>query len=108
MRELLLAAHKLELKVGEQHVIELEGLGSAGYVWTFQLDDNASIVSIVKQTAAPRPLPPFPEAFSELERFRVIARAPGLVVVTFVHRRPWEDNNIPPRAEMVYEILVKI
>ncbi len=99
--------HKLELKVGEQYVIELEGLGSAGYVWTFQLEDNASIVSIVKQIAAPRPLSPSPEAFSAPESFRVIARAPGRVVVTFVQRRPWEGNDVPSHAEKIFEILVK-
>ena len=102
-----MAAHKLELQVGEQHLIKLEGLGSAGYSWSFYLDGDGSIVSIVKQANAPIPPLPTPEAFDVQENFAIIAKAPGRVVVKFAQRRLWEGADIPPRAEKVFEILVK-
>ena len=107
MKEWSLAAHRLELRVGDQHIINLEGLGSAGYVWIFRIEGNSSIVSITKQ-AAVAPSLQTPEAYSTQESFRVIAESPGQVVVKFVQRHPWESDDIPPRAEKVFEILVKI
>lgn len=107
-KEWSLAAHKLELQVGEQHLIELEGLGSAGYTWTFQLEGDASVANIVKRTNAPMPSPLTPETFSVQESFVIIAKVPGRVMVKFAQRRLWEDNDIPPRAEKVFEVFVKV
>jgi hypothetical protein len=103
-----LELRRLELRAGEQHVITLEGLGAAGYVWTFHVDGSPGIVSIAKKIGAAPALPSHtPETFSVQESFTIAAALPGRVVVTFLQMRPWESDETPPRAQIVFEILVK-
>jgi len=100
---------RIELKVGEGHDFSLEGLGSAGYSWTFQLEGPGDVANI-SMTAAQGPTKPKPgglppESYSINELVRVQAKKIGHVTAHFALRRSWE-KDIPPLKEYDLEILV--
>jgi hypothetical protein len=101
-----LEAHKLELHISEQHLIKLDGLGSAGYVWSVRIDGDKSALSIIKRPISRNSSLHPPDSVSLPEEFTLIGLAAGRVVATFVQKRPWE-GDMPSRAEVVYYILVK-
>ena len=100
---------RIVLKVGEEYNFSLEGLGSAGYSWTFRLDGPSDVVS-VSMTAAQIPLKPKPGElppgnYSINELVRVQAKKVGSILAHFVLSRSWEKNN-PPLKE--YDLVIRV
>src|SRR2546423_12802603 len=60
-KELLLEAHEIVLKSGESHRLELGGLGSAGYMWSYEVAGEPDAVAVTIEAAgAPAPPPGAP------------------------------------------------
>lgn len=101
-------AHKINLRVGETHELELGGLGSAGYVWEHQIDGLADVASVSKKPVAPPPPPPIgtiPKTTSVSEIFIIKALRSGETKIRFRLRRPWERDG-PPLKDLILEISV--
>jgi predicted secreted protein len=90
------------LRVGDQHVLELPGLGTAGYRWQWTVAGDPSLLSVRRLPAA-EPAPRRPGA-SAAERFAIEARRPGRVRVEFVQRRPFEPEEVPPNRRHQLEV----
>src|SRR5438552_8410391 len=57
-KESLLEAHEIALKPGESDRLELGGLGSAGYMWSYEVAGEPDAVAVTIETAAPPAAPP--------------------------------------------------
>jgi predicted secreted protein len=96
---------KVALKVGERWSVRLPGLGSAGYQWTWELQQGVGVVAV---SLAPAPLPATQPAGGEPpgtssvdEVVEVRALRPGEAVLHFVQRRPWQADQAPYRQHVV-------
>jgi len=90
----------LELRVGEQHRLELRGLGSAGYSWEPSVEGPEGVVEIRRAPSGPLPgQPPAggppPDNASLPEAFEIVAVRAGNARVRFALRRAWEEEPAP-------------
>ena len=97
---------QVELNVGETYTIELPSLGAAGYLWTYQVAENSSLVTISiearpAQSNSAENLPRVGSSNNEL--FILKALKVGHSRVRLIQRRPWEQKQ-PPLKEHVLEI----
>jgi hypothetical protein len=101
--------HKVTLGAGKTWSITLPGLGSAGYVWKYQIDGRDDIVSVSHESTGGPPLPPAgaepPPGYSRDEVFTIVGLRPGRVKVRLVQSRTWEAGK-PPFREVILEIEV--
>ena len=84
----------LTLRKGENHILVLPGLGSAGYQWTVQAADR-EIVSITEMPLAAGEVRAVIQGSVE-ERFRLTALAPGETVIRLTQMRRFGTE--PPHA----------
>jgi len=94
----------IELRVGEEHLVTLAGLGTAGYRWGVEVEDGGEVVDVVRMGGKP------PETAavgaSANEAFRLRAKRPGSVRIRFAQRRPWEQDEVPPANERTIRLRV--
>ncbi len=90
----------VQLRVGEEHPIELDSLRTAGYEWQPELEGDESVAEVVKDEAPPETggqavgaAPP--------EVFKIKALRPGKATVRFAQRRPWETGGDPGDEHVV-------
>ncbi len=81
----------IKLNVGKSSTIVLTSLASAGYLWTFQID-NEQIVS-VSEDRSPTTSGDVKAGSSFPEKFLVTALKPGTAKLIFVQKRSWEQNK---------------
>jgi predicted secreted protein len=99
----------IELGVGEEYVLRLPGLGSAGYEWSCDVIGDEGVVGISRETPAgpsvpaPGGLPP--SNFNVDEALVVKARKPGQVRLHLTLRRPWERDAAPQDERFVDAIV---
>ena len=93
----------IELRKGKRSTVALKGLGSAGYRWSFTVDDPR-IVSVERIVATKRP-GGAPPSYSLDEQFAITGRMVGETVVRFRQGRPFEPSK-PPMATR--DILVRV
>jgi predicted secreted protein len=88
----------IRLQVGEEHLVPLSGLGSAGYVWDREIggaDPEAVGVQIEPMDVA---MPAGQLGGHSVDyTARIRAVRPGSVTVNFLLRRPWERGVGPIR-----------
>jgi predicted secreted protein len=99
-----LSADELVLRVGEKHVIVLEGFGSAGYVWEPVVEGDVGAVDVFIGPAHAQPTaddaePPM--AFSVDQEGAITGRNPGNATVRFRLARPWEAEVREERSVRV-------
>lgn len=98
---------KIELKVGEKYTFRLKGLGAAGYIWEYSIEETGKIVSVsseyVDEGKKTGPLPP---GYSLDVLITVLALEPGHATIHLAQRRSWEKDK-PPVKERVLEIFIK-
>ena len=82
----------LQMKVGEEHSIALEGLMTSGYVWEPEVAGDESVAEVTKEQADDRD-PGVAFGGSSREAFKIKAVRPGTVTVRFAQRRPWDPDN---------------
>jgi predicted secreted protein len=94
----------VELRVGDEHAVRLPGLGTAGYRWTPQPEAGEGVVEVHAAGAAA----PASDAVgsSSDELFTIQAIGPGVTVVRFAQRRPWDPSDEPPAGEHLVELHV--
>ena len=95
---------RLTLSVGEQRIVPLRALSTAGYRWSGSVSgpDPAAITLEVRRGELAPGGPPGPSAPEEAV---VRGLQPGRAVVRLEQRRPWEDAQ--PPAE-VLELQVEV
>jgi predicted secreted protein len=96
-------ADVVNLRVGDEHELRLEGLATAGYRWMPVVEDDA--VAAVAEAGVGE-LPNRRIGTSADELFTIRAVGPGATRVRFEQRRPFEPKDVPPAAEHVVEIRV--
>jgi predicted secreted protein len=95
----------VRLKRGDQHIIRLRGLGTAGYEWVYENSDR-KIAGVQKayadasESLSERNLGP-----SATEIFTITALQPGEVTLRFQQVRQWEPGK-PPREEKLVKLIV--
>lgn len=100
----------IELRVGEVHKLKLPGLGTAGYVWTFAIEDCNLIAVTAGKTERSQPANSgelSSVGSSVDESFTILALKPGRTNVHFAQRRPWEGEQTSLR-EQTLEVNIKM
>ena len=99
--------NQINLRVGERHVVRLEGLGAAGYEWMPEIEGEGVSVEKVRDPSQEEVDPgSMPAGQSFPEAFRIEGRAPGRATIRFLQRRPWEAGA-PPANEHVIHVEVR-
>jgi predicted secreted protein len=86
----------LELCVGESQEFSLASLGTAGFVWTYELESDDGIVRLSRRRERPDKAAPIGR--STPERLMIQATAPGHAVIRMHQARPWESKVAPRRS----------
>ena len=101
---------KIELKVGETYRLRLASLGTAGYVWTYEIQGNRNLVDVSEARADE--VQPIDERGTPLvgasvdKVFTLQALETGSVTIHFTQSRPWEKDK-PPLKEHYLEIFIQ-
>jgi hypothetical protein len=109
MRDLSLETHNVSLRPGEIYRFELGGLGSAGYIWGYEIYGDPGIFTISLEPYNIPPSPPPgnlpPSSFSAGIAAIITARESGITTIRFFLHRPWERDK-PPLRELSLKIEV--
>ena len=92
----------LNLAVGESRELSLASLGTAGFVWTHQLEGDDGIVRLSRRRS--RPGEAAPVGRSTTERLIIQATAAGHAVIRMYQARPWESGA--PRASFAINVSI--
>lgn len=82
---------EIHLKTGESTTIQLKGLATAGYQWSYVSDDDKNLVSISKDYLSTQKA----VGASADEVFTITANNKGIVNISFYQKRNWETNVEP-------------
>jgi predicted secreted protein len=93
----------LQLVVGESRELEMVSLGTAGFVWSQELEGDDGTVRLTRSRG--RPFPPGPVGRSTTERLLITATAPGRALIRLRQARPWEAGTAP-RASLRINVQV--
>ena len=93
----------LKLAVGESRELSLASLGTAGFLWTYQLQGDDGIVRLTRRRR--RPEDADSAGHSTTERLVIQATAPGRTVIRMQQARPWE-SKVAPRASFAINVQV--
>ncbi len=93
----------LSLAVGESQELALASLGTAGFVWTTELEGDDGVLRVIRRRGAPgKPSPP---GRSTTELLKIMAEAPGHAVIRLQQARPWEVGK-KPRASFAINVQI--
>ena len=84
----------IHLKVGEEHVLRLTGIGTTGYEWQAELA-HKKIVSVKKEIVETKPKGNFRAGESSDEQFTIKALQSGKTEMHLTLSRAWEKGNKP-------------
>lgn len=93
----------LSLAVGESRELSLASLGTAGFVWTAELEGDDQILRVTRRRAAPGRVSPPGRSTAEL--LMIVAQAPGRAVIRMQQARPWE-SGVAPRASFAINVQI--
>jgi predicted secreted protein len=90
----------VEMHVGEERVIDLPGLATAGYVWTCTVSGDAAVLTVTfgPGTRPDQPQSSPPQTGSYPEKAVLHAAAQGRVTVHLTLARPWETAARPAQT----------
>ena len=94
---------ELNLAVGESRELALASMGTAGFVWTAELEGDDGVVRVSRRRAKPEGASPPGRSTAEL--LRIIAEAPGHAVIRLQQARLWERNKAP-RASFAINVSI--
>ena len=92
----------LRLAVGESQELSLASLGTAGFVWTYQMEGDDGIVRLTRRRGREEA---GPVGRSTPERLMIQATAPGHAVIRMQQARPWE-SRVAPRKSFAINVQV--
>jgi predicted secreted protein len=110
MKEAFCEVYKTSLKTGQFYSLKLGGLGSAGYLWEYNVGANEGIVKLDIERSSPPPKSPgqnLPSNYSVEETLIITALNQGFAKVEARLRRPWEKDKQPLRTVLV-EVTVSL
>ena len=91
----------INLKLNENYVLDLAGMGTAGYSWVYNVDKE-NIVTISHQYI----VPPNPKPGGRgIERFTISGIQRGSYIIEFRQIRSWEKGQ-PPLSVRKFQINV--
>ena len=93
----------LQLSVGESRELNLSSLGTAGFVWTYELESDDGIVRLSRRRGGRDEAGPIGR--STPEKLMIQATAPGHAVIRMQQARPWE-SKVPPRKSFAINVQV--
>ena len=93
----------LNLAVGESRELNLASLGTAGYVWTYELESDDGIVRLSRRRGRREEAGPIGR--STPEKLMIQATAPGRAVIRMQQARPWE-SKVAPRKSFAINVQV--
>ena len=93
----------LSLAVGESHELALASLGTAGFVWTAELEGDTGVVRVSRRRGPPGSVSAPGRSTPEL--LRIMADAPGHAVIRLQQARPWESGK-KPRASFAINVSI--
>ena len=93
----------LTLAVGESREVNLASLGTAGFVWTHELEGDDGILRLTRRRG--RPDEAGAVGRSTTERLMILATAPGRAVIRMHQARPWE-SGVAPRASFAINVSI--
>jgi len=97
------------LKVGEEHFVKLDGLGSAGYLWDFVVEQGSTLLTVesvqTEKTAIGSGATPTSSSIPS--SFVIKALAPGQARVHFTLQRPWLVGKMAPFRDHLLEITIQ-
>jgi predicted secreted protein len=91
----------LTLNVGEEYVVELPSLATAGYMWREDLSQSG-VIEVSWTLGVPAGSAPLPVGQSAPERLKIRALAPGELTLTLNQRRSWERNRPAVRSHSIH------
>ncbi len=92
----------MTIKTGATYSLELKGLGSAGYAWTFDVTGDKEAVAVSFAAAASD----HPIVGSVDHELLIKGLAHGKATVRAVLKRPWEKDKLPAE-ERVLKVTVE-
>jgi predicted secreted protein len=93
----------LSLAVGESRELPLASMGTAGFVWTAELEGDTGVVRVSRRRASPDQKSPPGRSTQEL--LNIVADAPGRAVIRLQQARPWELGK-KPRASFAINVQI--
>ncbi len=94
----------LQLKKGENHVLQLKGLATAGYEWGYTIE-NEKIVSVQKQFVATDQTEKKLAGASANESFTITGLQKGSTQVHFKQARSWETGNSSNEKQVTVTVI---
>ena len=86
----------ITLTVGSAHVLELPGLGTAGYRWSHTIDGDPEVITVSWQRGVPAgAAESTPIGLSHQELVTIYAAHPGTVTMQLSQQRAWETEKPP-------------
>jgi len=85
--------------------VVLGGLGSAGYVWEFEVDEPPGVIAVrpgLSSVVPPHANHSRLQTYSVEHTFIIDALRPGKAEVRFLLRRPWQKDVPPARTVTVH------
>ncbi len=106
-RDLYLEApSEIVIRPGGTRRIMLGGLGSAGYLWEFEIEGPAGVIAVHPDFSMQKDsthIHPSTLQTSSVEHLFIIdALRPGKAEVRFLLRRPWQKDTPPVRTIAVH------
>jgi len=97
------------LKVGEEHLVKLNGLGSAGYLWDFAVEKGSTLLTVESVPTEKTVIGSgaAPTSSSIPSSFLIKALAPGQARVHFTLQRPWLVGKMAPIRDHLVEITIQ-
>ena len=93
----------LKMAVGESRELNLASPGTAGFLWTYQLEGDEGILRLTRRRRRPEKADPIGRSTSE--RLMIQATAPGRAVIRLQQARPWE-SRVAPRKSFAINVQV--
>jgi predicted secreted protein len=93
----------LTLAVGESRELTLASLGTAGFVWSAELEGDDGILRVSRRRG--RPGVGAAPGRSTAELLTIEAEAPGEAVIRMQQARPWE-SGVEPRAAFAIRVQI--
>lgn len=81
----------------------LTGIPSAGYQWSYKIDDD-SLIEMVKKESKDEETEPGMTGTSSTDVYTFKAKADGTVKISFLYAREWEQTD----SDLCYEVEIRI
>ena len=101
---------RVDLEIGKAYILRLPGLGTAGYLWNYEVFENGDLVNVLEMPVESLQPDagnlPTSVGSSKDQVFTIRASKAGHSAIRFIQKRSWELNQ-PPLKEYILEVDIK-